>query len=190
MPRLGKPGTLALLMIGGVLAWAAGHARMTTVRAQATQLVDPPVPSVHVYVSDFELPAVGPPAPQKKGPAATTSAKPIESEMDAADTPSLQAQLLTDRFAETLGAGSTNSQFLLYVGTFNLKSPDRPLYQPAAVQSHDPHYGPVITLNAYIPLEKFELAKNPVQGDLQRVCTEIAQGLSALLGSNREAFAN
>ena len=108
--------------------------------------------------------------------------------------------LLRGVFAETdaknrirraiLGAGSTNPQFVLYVGTFNLKSPDEPLYEPAAVQEPDPHYGPVITLNAYIPLEEFQVARNPTQEDLQKVCTQIAQNLNQLLQANKAAFAN
>ena len=89
-----------------------------------------------------------------------------------------------------LGAGSPNPQFFLYVGTFNLKSPDQPLYQPAAVQAPDPRYGPVITPNAYIPMEKFQLAKHPTQEDVQKVCTQIAQHLNELLQANKAAFVN
>ena len=89
-----------------------------------------------------------------------------------------------------LGAGSPNPQFFLYVGTFNLKSPDQPLYEPAAVQAPDPRYGPVITPNAYIPMEKFQLAKHPTQEDVQKVCTQIAQNLNELLQANKAAFVN
>jgi hypothetical protein len=87
-----------------------------------------------------------------------------------------------------LGAESANPEFFLYVGTFNLKSPDQPLYQLADVQSPDPRYGPVITPNAYIPMDKFQIAKHPTQADVQKVCTQIAQNLSKLLQSNKEAF--
>jgi len=89
-----------------------------------------------------------------------------------------------------LGAGSPNPQFFLYVGTFNLKSPDQPLYEPAAVQAPDPRYGPVITPNAYIPMEKFQLAKHPTQEDVQKVCAQIAQNLNELLQANKAAFVN
>ena len=108
--------------------------------------------------------------------------------------------LLRGVFAETdgknrirravLGAGSTNPQLLLYVGTFNLKSPDQPLYQPGVVQEVDRRYGPVITLNAYIPLDKFQVAKNPTDEEVQKVCTQIAQNLKKLLEVNKEALAN
>jgi hypothetical protein len=116
------------------------------------------------------------------------------------EKPAGKGVLLRGVFAETdaknrirqaiLGAGSTNPQLVLYVGMFNLKSPDQPLYEPAAVQAPDPHYGPVITLNAYIPLERFQIARNPTQEDLQKVCTQIAQNLNQLLQANKEAFAN
>jgi len=116
------------------------------------------------------------------------------------EKPAGKGVLLRGVFAETdaknrirraiLGAGSTNPQLVLYVGTFNLKSPDQPLYEPAPVQAPDPHYGPVITLNTYIPLEKFLIARNPTQEDLQNVCTQIAQNLNQLLQANKAAFAN
>ena len=116
------------------------------------------------------------------------------------ERPEGRGVLLRGVFAETdgknrirravLGAGSTNPQFLLYVGTFNLKSPDQPLYEPAAVQESDRRYGPVITLNAYIPLHKFEVPKNPTDEEVQKVCTQIAQNLRKLLEVNKEALAN
>lgn len=235
MAGFGKWGMPGLLLLGGgVLALTAGEARIAQVAAQAAPSADP-VPNVSVYVSDFELRFVGPPAPPKKERAAGTATgpKPIEGALAEADTPGLQAQVLTESFAETLvetlrknglsanrvkerpagngvllrgvfaeadgknrirravlGAGSTNPEFLLYVGTFNLKSPDQPLYEPAGVQEPDRRYGPVITLNAYIPLDKFEVPKNPTEGDVQRACGQIAQNLKKLLAVNKEAFAH
>jgi hypothetical protein len=87
-----------------------------------------------------------------------------------------------------LGGGSTGPKLLLYVGTFNLSSPDQPLYLPAAVQEPDSRYGPVITLNAYIPLSKYEVDKNPGVEDVQKICTAISNNLSALLNKNAMAF--
>lgn len=116
------------------------------------------------------------------------------------ERPTGRGVLLRGVFAETdgknrirravLGAGSTNPQFLLYVGTFNVKSPDQPLYEPAVVQEVDRRYGPAITLNAYIPLDKFEVAKNPTEEDVQRICAQIAENLRKLLAANKEALAN
>ena len=58
MTQLGKWGMPALLLFTGcVVAWAAGGARTG---AKARQADDPMVSGVPAYVSDFELPAVGP----------------------------------------------------------------------------------------------------------------------------------
>jgi len=234
MARLGKTGTLALLLFGGgVLALIAGFGRVASVDAETRPATQALVPGVAVYVNDFELPAVAPSPTQNKGPATTTGANPADHTADEADIPSVQARMLTDAFSKTLvetlqkigftatrvrekpggkgvllrgvfaeldrenrirrvilGAGSPNPQFFLYVGTFNLKSPDQPLYQPGVVQEVDRRYGPVITLNAYIPLDKFQVAKNPTDEEVQKVCTQIAQNLKKLLEVNKEALAN
>ena len=234
MARLGKTGTLALLLLGGgVLALTAGFGRVVGVDAETQPATQTSVPGVAVYVNDFELPAVAPLPTENKAPAATTGANPADHTPDEQDIPSVQARILTDAFSKTLvetlrkdgftatrvrerpggkgvllrgvfaepdtanrirrvilGAGSPNSQLFLYVGTFNLKSPDQPLYEPAAVQAPDPRYGPVITPNAYIPMEKFQLAKHPTQEDVQKVCTQIAQNLNELLQANKAAFVN
>jgi hypothetical protein len=87
-----------------------------------------------------------------------------------------------------LGGGSAGSEFMLYVGTFSLTNQDQPLYQMAPVQSPDPNYGPIITLNAYIPLAKYNMAKNPTEDEVQKICDAIASNLAALLSKNKEAF--
>jgi hypothetical protein len=230
MARFAKSWVPGLLLLGGVLALvAAGYGRGVTLAAQTQPPSQASPPTLTIYVSDFELPAVAPSPP----PAATTGANPADSTAAEADIPSVQARVLTDAFAKTLvetlrkrgftatrirekppekgvllrgvfaeldgenrirrvilGAGSTNPQFFLYVGTFNLKRPDQPLYEPAATQAPDPRYGPVITPNAYIPMEKFQIAKRPTEEDVQKVCTQIAQNLDQLLQANKEAFAN
>src|SRR5215469_2303962 len=60
-----------------------------------------------------------------------------------------------------LGGGSPNPRFFLYVGIFNLARQEQGLYQLAPTQSPNDRYGPVITLNTYVPLVKYELDKNP-----------------------------
>jgi hypothetical protein len=87
-----------------------------------------------------------------------------------------------------LGANAPGGKFFLYVGVFNLSRPDAPLYELAAVQEPDPHYGPVITLNNYIPLAKFEVAKNPSEEDIRKICAQIVVNLTALLANNPAAF--
>jgi len=88
-----------------------------------------------------------------------------------------------------LGGTSTNSKFFLYVGIFNLSRPDQPLYQLALEQPGGSQFGPVITLNTYIPLAKYELDKNPTEEDVRKVCAQIAASLTALLAANPNAFA-
>jgi Domain of unknown function (DUF4410) len=86
-----------------------------------------------------------------------------------------------------LGAGSTAPTFMLYVGTFNLAHEDQPLYQLAPVQSPDSRFGPVISLNAYIPLVKYEVDKDPSVDDMRRICDQIVGGLTKLLTRNPNA---
>jgi len=87
-----------------------------------------------------------------------------------------------------LGTNSSGGKFLLYVGIFNLARPDASLYEIAAVQEPDPRYGPVITLNNYIPLAKFEVSKNPSEEDIRKICAQIVDNLAALLANNPTAF--
>lgn len=87
-----------------------------------------------------------------------------------------------------LGGDSTNSRFFLYVGIFNLARPDQPLYQLADEQPGGNQFGPVITLNNYIPLAKYELDKNPTEEDVRKICDQIAASLIALLAANPDAF--
>lgn len=86
------------------------------------------------------------------------------------------------------GAGSPGVRMTLYVGTFNLARPDQPLYQPAAMQSPDSHYGPVITMNNYIPMTKFEIFKNPTEDEVQKISAQIVQNVTTLLRTNAAAF--
>jgi hypothetical protein len=88
-----------------------------------------------------------------------------------------------------LGGTSVKSRFFLYVGIFNQSRPDQPLYQLAAEQPGGSQYGPVIMLNSYLPLAKYELDKNPTEEDVRKICAQIAASLTALLGANPNAFA-
>jgi len=86
------------------------------------------------------------------------------------------------------GGTSSNPRFFLYVGIFNLARPDQPLYQLAPEQSLSSQIGPIITLNTYIPLAKYELDKNPSEEDVRKICAEIVASLTALLAANPDAF--
>lgn len=87
-----------------------------------------------------------------------------------------------------LGGTSVNSRLFLYVGIFNLARPDQPLYQLAAEQPGGNQFGPVITLNNYIPLAKYELDRNPTEEDVRKVCAQITASLTTLLAANPKAF--
>ena len=87
-----------------------------------------------------------------------------------------------------LGGGAPGAKLLLYVGTFNLARPDQPLYQLAVMQNSDARYGPIITLNNYIPLIKFEMSKNPTEDEVRKICSQIVENLSTLLKTNPSAF--
>ena len=201
--------------------------------------------SVPVFVSDFELFAVGSVAPprhssppqQIKKPAATSGTKDAPPPvLEDTEPPAEQARQLMDLFSNTLveslqkagykavrraasegtsgtgkgvalrgvfaepddlnrirraimGSRAPGAKFLLYVGSFNLSRPNQPLYQLAPVQSADSRYGPVITPNAYIPLVKYEIPKNPTEEDVRKVCDDVVRNLTALLNANPAAFA-
>ena len=94
-----------------------------------------------------------------------------------------------NRIRRSLWRGaSSNTRFFLYVGIFNLARADQPLYQPASEQPANNQYGPIITLNTYIPLAKYELDKHPTEEDVRKICAQIATSLTALLASNPDAF--
>ena len=86
-----------------------------------------------------------------------------------------------------LGAGSTKPNFLLYVAVFNLAHQDQPFYVNAPVQDGDTRFGPVITLNAYIPMMKFELPKDPSDEDIRKICGQVVSQLTQLLAQNPNA---
>jgi hypothetical protein len=87
-----------------------------------------------------------------------------------------------------LGSNSPGARFFLYVGIFNATRQDQPLYQLAGNASQGERYGPVITLNAYVPLAKYELDKNPSEEDVRKICNQIAASLVSLLEKNSDAF--
>lgn len=88
-----------------------------------------------------------------------------------------------------LGGGAPGTTMILYVGTFNLGRPSEPLYLPAAEQNSDARYGPIISLNNYIPLARFELSKYPTEKEVQEISIQIVQNVSNLLQANPSAFA-
>jgi hypothetical protein len=88
-----------------------------------------------------------------------------------------------------LGGGAPGATMMLYVGTFNLGRPSEPLYLPATEQNSDARYGPIISLNNYIPMARFELSKYPTEKEVQEISLQIVQNVSSLLQANPAAFA-
>jgi hypothetical protein len=69
-----------------------------------------------------------------------------------------------------LDSESPRPKFLLYVGGFDQDSVNQPLYLESVVQEPDPNYGPVITLNSYIPTAKYEIKKDLTEDEVRSIC--------------------
>ena len=76
----------------------------------------------------------------------------------------------------------------VYLASFNQARQGQAPNQPAPGQTPDTAYGPVITLNNYVPMAKYEVDKNPTEEDVQKICNQIAASLLALLEKNEHAF--
>lgn len=87
-----------------------------------------------------------------------------------------------------VGGTAPPPKYLLYVGAYNLARPDQPLYRVMTMEPCDAHFGPLISLNNYIPMEKYEVSKSPSEEEVRRICAQIAANLAALLGANPAAF--
>jgi len=88
-----------------------------------------------------------------------------------------------------LGGTAPSTQFILYVGIFNLSRPDQPLYQPVLTESCDARYGQLISLNNYVPMNKYEMSKDPKEEEIRKICARIVSQLTTLLQANPSAFA-
>jgi hypothetical protein len=89
-----------------------------------------------------------------------------------------------------LGGTTPASSFVLYMGAYNLARPDQPLYRVMTMENCDAQYGPVISLNNYIPMDKYAVSKNPTEDEVRRACAQIVANLRALLSVNSAAFSN
>lgn len=87
-----------------------------------------------------------------------------------------------------IGGTAPPPKYLLYVGAYNLARPDQPLYKVMTMETCDAHFGPLISLNNYIPMEKYEVSKSPSEDEVRKICAQIAANLTALLGANPTAF--
>ena len=89
-----------------------------------------------------------------------------------------------------LGGTTPAPKFVLYVGVYNLARPDQPLYRVMTMENCDAHYGPVISLNNYIPMDKYEVSKSPTEDEVRKICTHVVANLKALLSVNSAAFSD
>jgi Domain of unknown function (DUF4410) len=76
----------------------------------------------------------------------------------------------------------------LYLASFHQARQGQAPNQPTPGQAPDTAYGPVITLNNYVPMAKYEVDKNPTEEEVQKICNQIAASLLALLEKNEHAF--
>jgi len=89
-----------------------------------------------------------------------------------------------------VGGTTPAPKFVLYVGAYNLARPDQPLYRVMTIESCDAHFGPLISLNNYVPMEKYEVNRSPTEDEVRKICAQIAANLAALLGANPAAFSS
>lgn len=83
-----------------------------------------------------------------------------------------------------VGGDSTTPKMLLYVGVDNLARPEQPLYELASPASGDGKRGPIITVTSFSPVARFEMTKNPMDDDIQKITTDLVADLNALLNGN------
>jgi len=89
-----------------------------------------------------------------------------------------------------LGGATSAPKFLLYVGVYNLARPDQSLYRVMTMETCDAQFGPVISLNDYIPMDKYEVSKSPTEEEVRKICTQVARNLRDLLSVNSTAFSD
>lgn len=89
-----------------------------------------------------------------------------------------------------LGGTTPSPRFALYVGAYNLARPDQPLYRVMTMENCNAQFGPLISLNNFIPMEKYEVSKSPTEDEVRKVCAEVVANLRALLSVNSAAFSD
>ena len=83
-----------------------------------------------------------------------------------------------------VGSEPLTPKMLLYVGVNNLSRPQQPLYELANPPSNDAKHGPVVTVTSYSPAVRFEMDRNAADADFQKIASQIAADLNALLIAN------
>jgi hypothetical protein len=83
-----------------------------------------------------------------------------------------------------VGGEPVSPNILVFVGVNNLTQPEQPLYQLVDPPIPDSRHGPVITVTSYAPAARFELPRDPTDGEFKKIATQIAADLTALLNAN------
>jgi hypothetical protein len=94
---------------------------------------------------------------------------------------------LNEKFSEADLQNLCNQLYQAHFRAVREEQPDRQA-PPVPVPAPDTAYGPIITLNNYVPMAKYEVDKNPTEEDVQKICNQIAASLMALLEKNPQAF--
>ena len=88
-----------------------------------------------------------------------------------------------------IGGEPVGSSVILFVGVNNLTRPEQPLYLLADPPAPDPRHGPVITVTPYAPAARYEMSREPSDGELKKIALDIAASLTALVNANRLSLA-
>jgi hypothetical protein len=79
---------------------------------------------------------------------------------------------------------SDSGKIQVLVSVANLNKPDQALYEIAHLPGNENKPGAVITLSPYVPLAKFDLAKDAPEEAFQKIAVRIVSDLTALLNAN------
>jgi len=84
---------------------------------------------------------------------------------------------------------SDSGKMQVIVSVVNLAKPEQALYEIANLPGNENKSGAVITLSPYVPLTKYELAKDADEAAFQTTASRIVNDLTALVNANPAAIA-
>jgi hypothetical protein len=84
---------------------------------------------------------------------------------------------------------SDSGKMQVIVSVVNLAKPEQAFYEIASLPGNENKPGAVITLSPYVPLTKYELAKDADEAAFQTTASRIVNDLTALVNANPEAIA-
>jgi hypothetical protein len=81
------------------------------------------------------------------------------------------------------GGPATDPKMLLFIGVGNLARPEQTLYQVVGPQPVG-NIGPLISVSAYAPVSRYELARDPSEDELRNIAGQISVDLTRVLNAN------